>query len=261
MPVRLVVCVVALFLAACTAGPPVSEAVRNELAPTGQLRAGMNLGNTLFTTKDPSGELRGVSVDLMQELGRRLGVPVKHVVYETPGQVADAVSSGAWDVAILAIEPARAEKIAFSPAMTQIEATYLVPGDSRLQQVGQVDAPGVRIAVSEKAGYDLYLTRTLRNATLVRGKGIERTYDTFKSQRLDAMAGLRPALIPYRDKLPGSRLLDGGFMTVQHGIGTPRERSAGAAYIRDVVQELNASGFIARSIERHKVKGLAPVAR
>ncbi|HET9651178.1 MAG TPA: transporter substrate-binding domain-containing protein [Usitatibacter sp.] len=261
MIVRIAAAALATFAAACSTTPSVPQAVRDELAPTGVLRAGMNTGNTLFTTKGASGELQGVSVDIMQELGRRLGVPVRHVVYATPGQVADDAASGKWDVAILAIEQARAEKIAFSPAMTEIEATYLVPQRSTLQQVSEVDAPGHRIAVSEKAGYDLYLTRTLRHATLVRGKAIEGAIEVFRRQDLDALAGLRPQLLERQHEIPGARILDGGFMTVNHGIGTPRDRSAGAEYIRRVVDELNASGFIARSIERHRVKGLAAVSR
>ncbi|MGE5093724.1 MAG: transporter substrate-binding domain-containing protein [Betaproteobacteria bacterium] len=259
MILRTAAAAVAISLAACSAAPPVSQAVRDELAPTGVLRAGMNTGNTLFTTKDASGQLQGVSVDIMQELGRRLGVPVRHVVYATPGEVADDAASGKWDVAILAIEQARAQKIAFSPPMTEIQATYLVPSRSTLQQVGEVDAPGHRIAVSEKAGYDLYLTRTLRHATLVRGKAIGGAIEVFKRQDLDALAGLRPQLLERQHEIPGARILEGGFMTVNHGIGTPRERAAGAEYIRGLVEELNRSGFIARSIERHRVQGLSAV--
>ncbi len=128
----------------------------------GKLRAGMNLGNALFTTRDAaSGELRGVSVDLMRELASRLGVPVEFVVHASPGDVADAVETGTWDVAVLAIEQARAQKIAFSPAMTEIEATYVVHKDSVLRSVGQVDTAGVRISLPEKAGYELFLTRWL----------------------------------------------------------------------------------------------------
>jgi len=248
------------LLSRCTTSPALPEAARRELIPTGKLRAAMNLGNTLFTTKDvATGELRGVSVDVMRELGARLGVPVELVVHATPGDVADAAGTGTWDVAILAIEPARAEKIAFSPAMTEIEATYVVHKASGLQSVSQVDTSGTRISAPEKAGYELYLTRTLRNATLVRTKGVQASIDLFNERRADALAGLKPSLLESMDRLPSGRLLDGKFMTVNHGLGIPRERPAAAAYLKAFVEEMNASGFIARSIERHGVRGLSAV--
>jgi polar amino acid transport system substrate-binding protein len=220
----------------------------------------MNLGNALFTTKDvATGELRGVSVDVMRELASRLRVPVDFVVYATPGDVADASAAGAWDVAILAIEQTRAEKITFSPAMTEIEATYVVHQDSAIQSVEQVDTSGTRISAPEKAGYELYLARTLRHATLVRAKGAQASIDLFNERRADALAGLRPALLESMGKTPNGRLLDGKFMTVNHGLGIPRERPAAAEYLKGFVEELKASGFVARSIERHGVQGLSPV--
>ena len=243
---------------ATTAGVP--DAARSELASTGKLRAGMNLGNTLFTTKDAAtGELRGVSVDLMRELASRLGVPVVFVVHATPGDVADAVDKGTWDVAILAIAQARARTIAFSPAITEIEATYVVHKDSVLRSVGQVDASGIRISAPEKAGYELYLTETLRNATLIRTKGGTASIDLFKDRRVDALAGLKPDLLNSMDKMPEARMLEGKFMTVNHGLGTPRARRAAAEYLKAFVEEMNASGFVARSIERHGVQGLSAV--
>jgi len=265
MAARLALIAAAALLAACAATSPsspatqASDAVRRELAPTGVLRAGMNLQNNLFTVKDSAGELQGVAVDVLQELGRRLGVPVQYVMYETPGKVADDAAGGKWDAAVLAIEQTRAATIDFSPAMTAIEATYLVPQGSRFTQVSQLDSPGTRIAVNEKAGYDLYLTRTLKQAQLVRGKNTADTFAVFGSQKLDAIAALRPQLLENQHRVPGSRLLDGGFMTVNHGVGVPRGRSAGAAWMRAQVEDLNRSGFVARAIERHKVQGLAPV--
>ena len=237
-----------------------SAAAKSELTPTGKLRAGMNLGNALFTTKDAAtGELRGVSVDVMRELASRLGVPVDFVVHATPGDVADASAAGTWDVAVLAIEPARAEKIAFSPAMTEIEATYVVHTNSPLRSVEQVDAPGTRISAPEKAGYELYLTRTLRNATLVRAKSVQASIDLFNERGADALAGLKPALLESMGRIPDGRMLEGKFMTVNHGLGVPRERAAAAEYLKAFVEEMKASGFVARSIERNGVQGLSPV--
>lgn len=238
----------------------VLDVARSELAPAGLLRAGMNLTNTLFTQKDAAtGELRGVSVDLMRELAARLGVPVDFVVHATPGEVADAAESGTWDVAILAIEPARAQTIAFSPAMTEIEAAYVVHKDSALQSSAQVDAAGVRIVAQGKAGYELYLTRTLGKATLIRAKNFQAAIDLFNERGADALAGLKPTFLESMEKMPDARLLEGSFMTVNHGLGTPRARNAAAAYLKAFVEEMNASGFIARSIARNGVKGLSAV--
>lgn len=232
-----------------------------ELAPTGKLRAGMNLGNALFTSKDPAtGEITGVSVDLMRELASHLGVPVEFVMYPTPGEVADAVEKDAWDVAILAIEAARAEKIAFSPALTEIEATYAVHRDSKLRSCDEVDRAGIRIVAPAKAGYELYLTRTLKNATLDRVQGHAAAIDIFNRREADALPGLKPVLLEsLGKKLPDARLLEGRFTTINHGLGTPRARTAAAAYLRAFVEEMNASGFVARSIERNAVKGLSAV--
>jgi polar amino acid transport system substrate-binding protein len=248
------------LVSGCATSPSVPDTARSELAPTGKLRAGMNLGNALFMTKDvATGELRGVSVDVMRELASRLGAPVDFVVYATPGDVADASAAGTWDVAVLAIEQSRAEKIAFSPAMTEIEATYVVHKNSPLQSVGQVDTFGTRVSAPEKAGYELYLTRTLRNATLVRAKGFQASIDLFNEQRADVLAGLKPALLEYMGKIPDGRLLEGEFMIVNHGLGVPRERPAATAYLKAFVEEMKASGFVARSTERNGVRGLSAV--
>ena len=239
---------------------PVPDAVRSQLAAAGKLRGGMNLGNALFTQQDPaSGELRGVSVDLVRELGLRLGVPVELVLHATPGEVADAAGAGTWDVAVLAIEPARAQTIAFSGPLTQIEAAYVVHGDSPLRAASEVDAAGVRIAAPEKAGYELYLTRTLRHATLIRTRNFAASIAAFNEGGVDAVAGLKPALLDSMDKFPLGRMLEGKFMTIHHGLGTPRERTAAAEYLKAFVSDVTASGFVARSIERHGVKGLAAV--
>jgi polar amino acid transport system substrate-binding protein len=246
-------------MAACTTSPAAADAARSQLAPTGKLRAGMNLSNTLFTTRDAGGELRGVSVDLMRELASRLGVPLDLVVYPTPGQVADDAGAGKWDVALLAIEPARAQTIAFSPPLTEIDGAYVVRKASPLRAVGEVDAAGVRIGAPDKAGYELYLTRTLRNATLVRTKNLDGSIAAFNEGRIDAVAGLKPALIDVMAKLPDGRMLDGKFMTVNHGLGTPRERAAAADYLKAFVADVVASGFVVRSIERHAVQGLSAV--
>jgi polar amino acid transport system substrate-binding protein len=252
-----------MITAGCASMPEVTKvpaAARAELAPQGKLRAGMNLGNSLFTGKDKTtGELQGVSVDLMRELAARLGVPVDFVVHPMPGDVADASTKGTWDVAILAIEQSRAKTITFSPAITEIEASYMVRNDSPLRTAAQVDAAGIRIAAPDKAGYELYLTRTLRNATLVRAPSIQGAVDVFNEKRADTLSGLKPNLLDLMEKNKDVRLLEGNFMVVNHGLGTPVNKPAAAAYLKAFVEDMNASGFITRSIARHRVQGLNAV--
>jgi polar amino acid transport system substrate-binding protein len=240
--------------------PAVYERARSELAPTGTLRAALNSSNALFTKRDAAtGEQRGVSVDLMRELASRLNVPVDFIVYKTPGDVVDAVESNTWDVAVLAIEPARAERIAFSPAMTEIDATYVVHRASPIQAIAQVDSPGVRIAAPEKAGYELFLARTLRHAQLVRTANFQASIAAFNEGGADALAGLKPALIEAMEQIADGRLLEGRFTAVSHGIATQRERRVAAACLQAFVEEMNGSGFVARAIERHGVRGLSAV--
>jgi polar amino acid transport system substrate-binding protein len=237
---------------------PIPPAARSELAPGGKLRVGINYGNFLLVNKDePSGEYRGIAVDLARELGRRLGVPIELVAFETAGKMADAVKAGAWDAAFLGNEPARANEIAFSPAYLEIEAGYLVPAGSPIRSIPEVDRDGVRIAVADKSAYDLYLSRSIRHAKLLRTQGIDASYDLFVKEKLEALSGLKPRLLKDAAKLPGSRVLDGRFTAVQQSIGTPRAREAGATYLREFVEEMKASGFVAGSIERHAVRGVS----
>jgi polar amino acid transport system substrate-binding protein len=236
----------------------IPSAVRSELAPGGTLRAGINYGNFLITKRPPAGgEPGGVAPDLARELARRAGVPIEFVTYEQAGKLAEGVRAGAWDIAFLGNEPQRANEIAFSPAYLEIEATYLVPAGSAIRSIAEVDRAGVRIAVADKAAYDLYLSRNLKHAQLVRAEGIDGSYKLFVEQKLDVLAGLKPRLVSDVEKLPGSRVLDGRFMAVQQSIGSPRGRDAAAKYLREFVEEMKASGFVTRAIESHGVRGVA----
>ena len=230
-----------------------------ELAPTGKLRAGMNLGNNLFTRKNESGELFGVSVDLMQELAKRLGVSLALVIYEQPGQVADDVTKGVWDIAILAIENTRAKTISFSPAMTEIEAGYVVHLNSTLKTTEEVDAEGIKIAAPEKAGYELYLTSALNNASILRTKNFADSIQIFNENKVHAIAGLKPNLSESMHKLPEGKLLQGNFMTVNHGFAMALGKAAANTYLQNFVKELIDTGFVARSIEKHQIKGLIAI--
>ena len=235
-----------------------NDNLRSELAPTGVLRAGINMANFLLVTgRRDDGAPQGVAPDMASAVAERLGVEVVYVPYETPGQLADDATKGVWDVGLIGAEPARAEHIAFSAAYVEIEATYLVPADSLIQAIDDVDRTGVRIAVAARSAYDLYLTRNIQHAELLRVAGLNASYDLFVNDKLDALAGLRPRLMSDVEKLPGARLLDGKFTAVQQAIGTPRDRGAAAAFLRDFVEEAKTSGLVGQFIERHRVKGLS----
>ncbi|HEX4995522.1 MAG TPA: transporter substrate-binding domain-containing protein [Methylomirabilota bacterium] len=238
--------------------PPVPPAAKTELTPTGALRVGINYGNVLLATKDPAtGEFRGVAPDLARELARRLGTPIGWVGYDSAGKMAEAVKVGGWDIAFLGAEPARAGEIAFSPAYLEIEATYLVPAGSPIRSVAEVDREGIRIAVADKAAYELYLTRTLQRAKLVRAPSLAASYELFVNEKLDALAGLKTFLLAEAPKIPGSRVLEGRFTGVQQAIATPRPREAAAQYLREYVASVKASGLVAQAIERHRVRGVS----
>lgn len=229
-----------------------------ELAPTGALRAGINLGNFLLVTgRTESGDPAGVAPDMAAAIAARLGVPVKYVPYKTPGELADASGTGAWDIGLIGAEPARAEKIAFTAAYCEIEATYLVPAGSKLTSIADVDRPGVRIAVSARSAYDLWLERNIKQATLLRAAGLDASFDLFVNDKLEALAGLKPRLLSDVEKLPGARILPGKFTAVQQAVGTARGNAAGAAFLRAFVEEAKASGLVAELIARHKVVGLS----
>jgi len=236
----------------------VAQAVVGELAPTGVLRVGINLSNFLLVTgKSATGEPEGVAPDMGREIATRLGVPVAYVTYKSPGLLADAAGASQWDIGLIGAEPARAETIAFTPAYVEIEATYLVPAGSPLKAISDVDRPGVRIAVTARSAYGLWLDRHIKRAELVRSDTLDSAYEQFTRESLEALAGLRPRLLADVAKLPGARILEGQFTAVQQAVGTSRKNVAGAQFLRDFVETAKASGLVARLIERHKVRGLS----
>jgi polar amino acid transport system substrate-binding protein len=230
---------------------------RAELAPTGTLRVALNMSNFLLTATDPvTGAPGGLAADLGRELGARLGVPVELIPYPNPGILADAASTGVWDVGFIGAEPQRAHTIDFTAAYVEIEATYLVPPGSPLTSIAEVDQPGIRIAAPARSAYELYLSRNLHHAELVRFQGAEAAFQHFVAGKLDALAGLRPRLVTDQDALPGSRILAGNFTAVQQAAGTPKGRPAGAAYLRAFIEDIKATGLVARTIAKHNVRGL-----
>ena len=237
------------------------DTLRAELAPTGVLRAAINLSNFLLVRgQTPSGDPTGPSPDMARAVAERLGVPVQYICYPNPGALADDATENAWDIGNIGAEPERAKTIAFTAAYAEIEATYLVPEGSSIQSIGEVDRDGVRIGVYGRSAYGLWLADNLAHAELVKTDSVDASFDCFVEGGLDALAGLRPRLISDAENLPGSRLLEGQFTAVQQAIGTPPERTASIAFLRDFVEEAKSSGLVAELIARHGVEGQLTVA-
>jgi polar amino acid transport system substrate-binding protein len=222
------------------------------------LRAGINMSNFLLVTgTTETGDPDGVSPDMARAVAASLGVPVQLVSYPGPGALADAAELDEWDIGLIGAEPARAERIAFSAAYAEIEATYLVRDATGLRTMADVDAPGVRIAVADRSAYGLWLDRNIQRATLMRADGLGGATRLFAEQRLDALAGLRPGLMADLPDLAGCRILDGQFTAVQQAIGTPRANAEAASYLAAFVEQAKRSGLVAELIARHKVVGLS----
>lgn len=227
------------------------------LAPTGTLRAGVFLGNFLLITgQGPTGIPEGVSPDLCAALAARLGVKLELVPFKSQDALVEAVAQGNCDIGLVGSDPARAEKITFTPAYVEIEATYLVPAGSPITDIAQVDRPGIRIAVPSRSAYELWLVRHLEHATLVSPEGFEQTIEVFIQDKIDVLAGLRVGLQNDIKKIPGSRILDGKFAAIQQAASTRNTNPIGAEYLSAFIEEAKASGLVAQLIAKHRVQGL-----
>jgi polar amino acid transport system substrate-binding protein len=246
-------------LAACSSAPPKpSPAAVAELAPTGKLRSAINFGNPVLASKDPAtGEPRGVSVDLSRELAARLGVPLEIVPYAAAGRVVEAARSGAWDVAYVALDPLRGADMVQSPPYVVIEGSYLVPAGSPIRSNAEVDREGIRIVVGKGSAYDLFLGREIKRAMLVRVPTSPDVVSTMIRENLEVAAGVRQQLEADAKRVPGVRLLAGRFMVINQAMAVPKGRDAGARYVRDFIEEMKMSGFVAQALARHRVEGAA----
>ncbi len=243
--------------------PEPSEAAVAALAPTGTLRAAINLSNFLLVTaKSDEGDPEGVSPDMARTLAQQLGVGIELLTYKTPGAVADDGGAGVWDIGNIGAEPQRAKEINFTAAYCEIEVTYLVPATSDITSLDQVDQPGRRIASADRSAYGLWLDNNIVNAEVVQANGLDGSFEAFVDQGCDALAGLRPRLIADVALLPGARILDGRIMAVQQAMGTPRVRDgAGYGYLQAFVEEAKASGLVARLTEKHAPQGFSVAGR
>lgn len=234
------------------------DKVRRQLTRTGTLRAGINMGNPLLVTgRTADGEPDGVAPDMARALAARLEIPVKLVPFSKPAEVAAAAGGDAWDICLIGAEPQRADKIEFTAAYVEIEATYLVPAGSPIIGLEEVDRPGVRIAVMGGSAFGLWLDRNIKHAELVRADSLGTAAETFARERLDVLAGLRPGLLKDAEAMPGARLLDGRFMSVKQAIGVDKPNQEAFAFVSEFVREAKKSGLVAELVAKHKVAGLS----
>lgn len=235
----------------------ISTHLRQAFAPSGTLRASINLGNPILANRQPStGEPFGVSIDLARALADRLGVGLELVVFETAKQSVDAVRAEQADIGFFAIDPLRGEGMAFTAPYVLIEGSYMVPEASPLRANEEVDRPGIRVTVGKGSAYDLFLTRELKQAEIVRAPSSPAVVDVFVQQQLEVAAGVRQQLEADLLRLPGHRLLPGRFMVIQQAMGMPRARGAeAAAFLAQFVEEMKARGFVADALTRHGIQG------
>jgi polar amino acid transport system substrate-binding protein len=230
------------------------------LAPTGKLRGAFFANQPAHATKDPvSGEPKGIAIDLGKELARRLGVPFEPVTYPTPSALAGSIASGQWDIIFTGIIPGRAKELNISAPYVQIEIGYLVAKGGSISDISDVDKPGARIGVLRSGATDVLLTHSLKAATLVRTPTIAAAVDMVRSGKADAVAAVKTVLYPITDRVPGLQVLEGRIAAEDIGIGVPKERAAGASYVRKVVDELKAAGFVKAAVERAGVRGVVAV--
>nr|WP_238587475.1 transporter substrate-binding domain-containing protein [Cupriavidus sp. IDO] len=235
---------------------PTPEA-RQALAPTGKLRVGLQLGSPHNVIRDSvSGEMKGVGFDLGKELARRMGVPFEPVLYPSVGALLDSGKAGAWDVAFVGFSPARAQEWDFTALHLEIEFGYLIPGGSSISTMADVDRPGIRVAVQEKSQPDVFISRTLKNATVVRASSLAGTMEMLKSGRADVIFSIKPSLFEISNQLPSSRVLDGQLGIDPHAMAMPKGRGPGVAYARQFIEDAKSEGLVKAAIERAGLRGV-----
>ena len=239
-----------------------NKTTKDELSSNGILRAAINMSNFLLVTdKTKDGTPIGVSPDMAQELADKLNLQLKLIPYTTPGEIADDAENDKWDICNIGAEPQRAEKINFSAAYAEIQATYIVQSNSKINNILDVDKIGNKICVASRTAYGLWLERNIYNAELIQVEGVDSSFDVFLNENLDALAGLRPALIDDVKKISGAKILEGQFMSVQQAIGTSIQNIHSSIYIAEFVEEMKKSGFIQKLIDKHNVNGRLSVAK
>jgi polar amino acid transport system substrate-binding protein len=237
----------------------VDPAMISSFAPTGTLRVGINLGNPILANENPTThELYGITIDIAHEIGKRLHLPVKLTPFKTAGNTVDAVKTGEIDLVFVAIDPVRGADISYTPPYIQIEGAYMVKTNSPIQQNEQVDVAGNEIVVGKGSAYDLYLSREIKNATLLRASSSQAVIDDFMSGKGNVAAGVKQQLESDATRYEGLRMLPGRFMVINQAIGIPKARpqfEKTTAYLSNVINQLKQSGFVAKSMHQHQIEG------
>lgn len=253
----LMTAILGLLLTGCAgiSTAPTPEA-RQALAPTGKLRVGLLLGSPTHVIKDSaSGEMKGVGFDLGKELARRMGVPFEPVLYPSIAAVLDSGKSGDWDVAFIGFTPGRAKDLDFTATHLEVEFGYLIPGGSSISTMADVDRPGIRVALQERSGPDIFFSPILKNVVVVRASSNPATLDLLKSGRADVMGSIKPVLFELSSQLPGSRVLDGRPGVDPHAMAMPKGRDRGVAYARKFVEDAKSEGLVKAAIARVGMRG------
>lgn len=236
----------------------ISSAVMAQLAPEGVLSAAVYLGNFLLVTgRSSTGEPTGIAPDICRAIAKRLDVPLDLTGFKTQDEVIDAAACGSCGIVLVGSDPARAQKVTFTPAYVELEATYLVLEDSTIRDIAQVDQPGMRIASFHKSAYDLWLQRNLKHATLAHAPSLQASNDLFISDRLDALAGLKTGLVAIAQKVPGLRVLEGRFTGIQQAIATKKANVEAVEFLSACVEDFIRSGLVTNLIRQHEVQGLS----
>ncbi|MBU3596290.1 ABC transporter substrate-binding protein [Polynucleobacter sp. 86C-FISCH] len=237
----------------------IDSSTLSSFAPTATLRVGINLGNPILANEGPNTKrLYGVTIDIANEIGKRISLPVQLTPFKTAGATVDAVKTGEIDLVFVAIDPVRGADISYTPAYIQIEGAYMVKADSRINNNEEVDAVGNEIVVGKGSAYDLYLSREIKNATLLRAASSQAVVDDFMSGQGNIAAGVKQQLESDAKRYEGLRMLPGRFMVINQAIGIPKARThyeSATAYLSNVINELKQSGFIADAMNRHNIQG------
>lgn len=235
---------------------PTAELIR-AFTPTGTLRASINLGNPILANMNAgASEPHGVSIDLAKEFAKCLGVDIELVVFDAAGKSVEAVKAEQADIGFFAIDPLRGEGISFTAPYVLIEGSYMVPTESNLTSNEEVDRPGNRVTVGKGSAYDLFLTRELKQAEIVRAPTSPTVVDVFVEQKLEVAAGVKQQLESDLARFPQNRLLPGRFMVIQQAMGAPKSRGEDAAFfLTQFVEEMKVSGFVAQALQRHRIQG------
>jgi polar amino acid transport system substrate-binding protein len=253
----LMTAILGLLLTGCASlsTAPAPEA-RQALAPTGKLRVGLQLGSPHNVIRDSaSGEMNGVGFDLGRELARRMGVPFEPITYPSVGALLDAGKTGAWDVAFVGFSPARAKDWDFTALHMEVEFGYLVPAGSSISTMADVDRSGIRVAVQEKSQPDIFVSRTLKNAEVVRAPSLAGIVEMLKAAKADAIFSIKPSLFEASKQLPGSRVLEGRPGVDPHAMVMPKGREVGLAYARQFIEEAKSGGLVKAAIDRVGMRG------